>query len=183
MRANVDCSERAVTALEARLEAAVARAGRRALIVGQSRGGSMGRVLAVRRPDLVETLVTLGSPVLDQFAVNPVVHGQVRVLAWLGSLGVPGLFQGTCLDGPCCQRARRDLVAPVPESVRRIAFYSRNDEVVEWRACLDPGASLVEVTTTHAGMGVDVALWRRMAALLADEDPRPIKDEVHTLKM
>ena len=38
-----------------------ARASRRSLI-GQSRGGLFARVLAVRRPDLVRSVVTLGSP-------------------------------------------------------------------------------------------------------------------------
>jgi triacylglycerol lipase len=63
IRLNVDCMEPAVERLEQRLEAAVvAREGRRTLVIGQSRGGLYGWALAVRRPDLVETLVTLGSP-------------------------------------------------------------------------------------------------------------------------
>ena len=53
------------------------------------------------------------------------------------------------------------------EDVRYIAFYSRDDAVVSWEACLDPGAQLVEVTGTHAGMGMNRAVWSRMAELLS----------------
>src|SRR5213078_2831029 len=59
MRANVDCSARAVERLEDRLEELVQSQGRRAAIVGQSRGGTLATVLAKRRPDLVSGVVTL----------------------------------------------------------------------------------------------------------------------------
>ena len=63
IRWNVACLEDTVTAVESRLEEAVeADGGRRALVVGQSRGGAVGRILAVRRPALIESLLTLGSP-------------------------------------------------------------------------------------------------------------------------
>src|SRR5438876_8471659 len=59
MRANVDCSGRTVERLEDRLEELVERRASRAAIIGQSRGGTLARVLAKRRPDLVSGIVTL----------------------------------------------------------------------------------------------------------------------------
>ncbi len=53
MRINVDCTTRALERLEEELEQLVAQHGRKAHIVGQSRGGAMARALACRRPDLV----------------------------------------------------------------------------------------------------------------------------------
>lgn len=166
LRINVDCMEPTVQALEARLAEAVESTGRRALLIGQSRGGTLGRVLAVRRPDLVDTLVTLGSPVLDQLATSRPTAAMVRVVAALGTSGVPGLFSRTCREGPCCEVARAELAQPVSEQVRYIAFYSRDDAIVSWEACLDPGAELVEVQGTHSGMGMNRAVWSRTAELL-----------------
>ena len=51
IRANVDCTARSVDRLELQLEDLADRHGRRAIIIGQSRGGAMARILAVRRPD------------------------------------------------------------------------------------------------------------------------------------
>src|SRR5215218_7540566 len=48
LRANIGCSGETVERLEDRLEALVESQGRRAAIVGQSRGGTLARVLAKR---------------------------------------------------------------------------------------------------------------------------------------
>lgn len=167
VRVNVDCTERTVQALEARLAEAVERTGQPALLVGQSRGGTLGRILAVRRPDLVDTLLTLGSPVLDQFATSRPTSVLVSAVAALGTAGVPGVFSRRCREGACCEVAREQLAQPVSDEVRYIAFYSRDDGVVSWEACLDPGAELIEVGGTHSGMGMNGAVWSRMTELLS----------------
>ena len=166
IRANVGCSERVVTHLGHELEALADRRGRRVLIVGQSRGGSMARVLGVRRPDIVEAIVTLGSPLLDEFAVHPFVRNQVRAVALLGSLGVPGVFSYGC-RGECCATARRDLGVPFPEQVGFTSVYSRSDGIVQWRACLDPAAEQVEVRSSHVGMAANPEVYRAIARALA----------------
>ena len=71
IRLNVDCGEAAMCRLEDRLEAFVQREGERAALIGQSRGGTFARVLAVRRPELVRSVITLGSPHLAPLAVHP----------------------------------------------------------------------------------------------------------------
>ena len=76
-RANVACSEDACLRLEERLEELAADTGSRVAIIGQSRGGVLARALAARRPDLVSGIVTLGSPVVSQLAVHPLVLAQV----------------------------------------------------------------------------------------------------------
>jgi pimeloyl-ACP methyl ester carboxylesterase len=163
---NVNCAEPIVARLEARVEGIVERVGRPITIVGQSRGGTLGRALAVRRPDLVETLVTLGSPVRDQLGVHPRTRLAVTAVGLLGSAGVPGLFTHRCTSGPCCARAREDVLGPFPEGVRYVAVYSPLDEVVRVEACLDPWAEQVAISTSHVGMGVDARVWRALAERL-----------------
>ena len=102
MRLNVGCSGGAVERLESRLETLVERQGKKAAIIGQSRGGSLAKVLAARRPDLVAGIVTLGSPTCDALNVNVFTRNAVRAVATLGTLRVPGLFTRSCLDGDCC---------------------------------------------------------------------------------
>ena len=62
IRRNMDCSAKAVEKLIERTEQLAERQGRRVVLVGQSRGGTFARVMAVRRPDLMSGIVTLGSP-------------------------------------------------------------------------------------------------------------------------
>jgi triacylglycerol lipase len=163
---NVDCSAAVLTRLESRLERLVAEQGRRAAIVGQSRGGGLAKVLATRRPDLVSGIVTLGSPQLDPLAVHPLVHLQIAAVATLGSVGAPRLFKRSCRDGDCCASFWEDLTAPLPRRIRFVSVYSRTDGIVDWRACLGPGADHVEVDASHIGMAVNPAAWRVVAEAL-----------------
>jgi hypothetical protein len=116
--------------------------------------------------------VTLGSPVLDPLGLSAPVLRAVRTLAWLGDHGVPGVFSSECGDGPCCAPFRADLAAPLPADVRAVAFYSRSDAVVSWRACLDPSAEHVEVASSHVGMSVHPAVYRELATILDQEADR-----------
>ena len=186
MVANVDCGGRTHDRLEARLERLVAEQGQRAVVIGQSRGGSMAKVLAARRPDLVRGLVTLGSPHVKPLAVHPLVRLQVEAVSRLGSLGAPGLFKRSCLEGECCASFWETLAGPLPDGVGFVAVHSRSDGIVDWRACLDPGADEnIEISSSHCGMAVSPAAWRAIAAALEafrDGVPRARRPEVRRLR-
>jgi triacylglycerol lipase len=166
MIANVDCSSAALARLERRLERLVGEQKRRATIIGQSRGGSLAKVLARRRPDLVCGIITLGSPELRPLAVHPLVRIQLEAVSTLGSLGAPRLFRRSCVDGDCCATFWEDLAGPLPRGVGFVSVYSRTDGIVDWRACLAPGAEQVEVGSSHIGMAINPSAWRAVAAAL-----------------
>jgi triacylglycerol lipase len=174
IRWNAGCMEPTVESVERRLERAVKRTGKRALIVGQSRGGCIGRALAVLRPDLVETLVTLGSPLRDHLAVRPHMWPSILTVGTLGTLGVPGLFSFRCLRGDCCARSRETMTAPFPDDVGFVSIYSRSDEVVRWEACLDPAATPMEVDVSHIGMGMAREVWLAVADELGRTVPATV---------
>ncbi|MGH7763344.1 MAG: esterase/lipase family protein, partial [Candidatus Dormibacteraceae bacterium] len=54
------------------------KTGSRVALVGHSRGGVLAKVLAHRKPDLVEQVITLGSPLKDPFDVHPLTMAGVR---------------------------------------------------------------------------------------------------------
>ena len=163
---NSDCAERTLEGVESRLRSLSARAGGRVVLIGQSRGGALARVAAARNPDLVSTVVMLGSPVVRPLDVGPAVLGAVRVVARLGDLGVPGMLSTECRDGLCCEVFREDLSSRLPDSVRAVSVYSRSDGIVSWQACLDPSAEHIEVRASHGGMSVHPEVYRLLAEIL-----------------
>jgi triacylglycerol lipase len=165
--ANMDCATRTAERLVERLKTITDAHGERAVVVGHSLGGVLGRLLAARRPDLVRDVVCLGSPLVSLNAVHPLVWAHVRLVGALGGLGVPGLMSRSCLSGACCAESRRLAQAPVPGAVGFVSVYSRSDGIVHWRACLDPGAEHVEVESSHVGMGLNAAVHRVVAERLA----------------
>src|SRR6478736_4767288 len=98
---NIGCTRELAEAVERRVEAVAERTGRKVAIVGWSRGGTLGKVVTVRRPDLVAALVTLGTPNTDPLAVNATLAAQLSVITRLSALGVPGLLGDDCLTGEC----------------------------------------------------------------------------------
>ena len=167
-RANVACSAEACAMLEERLERLADATGRRVAIVGQSRGGILGKALGVRRPDLVRGVVALGSPVRQQLSVHPLVLSQIALVATLGTARMAGCFTHACLRGDCCREFRDALKQRFPDDVGYVSVFSRKDGVVNWRACLDPAADeQVEVTATHCGMSFHAPTYRIIGNALA----------------
>jgi triacylglycerol lipase len=148
----VDCGERSALRVADALAELVDATGRRAAVVGHSRGGHFARAVAVRHPDLVQCLVTLGSPVNRMLGIHPLLLAEVWAIGLVGSLGVPGLMRPACLFGKCCRGLRDDLFAPFPEEVPFLSIYSRVDRLVDWRSCIDPAARHREVRSTHGGL-------------------------------
>jgi triacylglycerol lipase len=167
VRVNVDCATRAADRLEQRVRDLHTDSGRRVSIVGQSRGGSLARLLAHRAPDAVAGIVTLGSPLMDELAVHPWVKLHVRAVAALGSLRVPGLFTRACMEGECCSRSRELIDEDFPADVGFVSVHSRSDGIVDWRACLHPAASNMHVNASHCGMSVHGEAYRIVARALA----------------
>jgi triacylglycerol lipase len=115
----------------------------------------------------VSGIVTMGSPTVSQLSTHPFLLAQIALVGALGTGRVPGLLRASCLRGKCCERFRGDLVAAFPEDVGFTALYSRTDGVVNWRACLDPGADLVEVHASHLGMGLNAEVYAEVGNALA----------------
>ncbi|MEA2458029.1 MAG: triacylglycerol lipase [Thermoleophilaceae bacterium] len=176
IRANVGCSSAAADRLAERLQCLADTSGQRVAIVGQSRGGNLAKVLAVRHPDLVSGIVTLGSPQLDPFDIHPLVRMQVYAVGTLGTLGVRGLFTHKCKTGACCEKFWEQLAGPMPEGVGYLSVYSKSDGIVRWRACLDPAAEQLEINASHVGMSMHPRAFSAVAQALAEfrqVDPGP----------
>ncbi len=171
LRWNVGCQGETVARLERRLEEIAEANGRKVAIVGQSRGGVCGRSLAIRRPDLVDRVIALGSPLRDPLDVHPAMIVNIRAVGLLGRLGVPGLFSNGCAEGDCCAQPRAELDLRVPDEVAYTSIYSTRDGIVRWRNCLDPDATHVRVDASHIGMAANAAVYQAIAEALAPEAP------------
>jgi triacylglycerol lipase len=170
LRMNVDCAGEILRRLEARLDDLCQRRGA-AVVLGQSRGGSLARALAARRPDQVAGLITLGSPMLDPLAVGPLTLLSVRAVSALGALGIPGILSRRCLDGDCCAAFREGLETDWRADIPYVSIYSRRDGIVDWHACLDPAAQTVEVDASHCGMAAHSGTYEAIARALRAVGP------------
>src|SRR3954464_557955 len=166
IRANVGCTVSAAAQLEARLESVAMRRGTRVQLVGHSLGGMLARGLAVRRPDLVSGIVTMGSPMLAPGAHHRSLAASLDLLVRLSRVGVPGLMSAECVGGSCARQSFDESRRPMPAGVGFTAVYSKRDGIVDWRACIDPLAVPVEVSASHLGMAFDPRVIDGLTAAL-----------------
>jgi triacylglycerol lipase len=136
---------------------ALAEEERRITIVGHSLGGVFARVVAVSRPDLVERVITLGSPLTGhpRDSAHPLVRSLGEVLM--------------ARSGDAEERAMALLRSPLPDGVHLTSIYTRRDAVVDWHSCIDadPQAENLEVRGSHVGLAWNAAVYRRLGAVLA----------------
>src|SRR3954463_14007417 len=121
--------------------------GRKVSIVGWSLGGVYARDLALQSPEMVRSVITLGSP----FANDIRATNATRLYEALSGEGVDDIPE-------IRQAIAGDL--PVPAT----SIYSRTDGIVNWRTCLlrpsDTAENIEVHLASHIGLGVNpAALW------------------------
>jgi pimeloyl-ACP methyl ester carboxylesterase len=159
MHANVGCTQEASYALERRIESIAIKRERKVTIVGHSLGGLLARGIAARRPDLVDSIITMGSPMLAPGAVHSVLAFDLAVMIALRRAGVGNFMGDDCTSGDCARLSWEESRRELDPSVAFTSVFSRRDGIVDWRSCLDPGAQTVEVSTSHLGMAVDPVVF------------------------
>lgn len=166
---NMGCTQRSVEHLERRLESIAIRRQSKVTVVGHSLGGMLARGLAVRRPDLVAGIVTMGSPVLAPGAVHNVLAWDAEMLTRLSRAGFGGVMTDDCVAGACARQSWEETQAPMDAAIGYTAIYSRRDGIVDWRSTLDPYARHVEVTCSHVGMAVDPRVFDEVLTALQQQ--------------
>ncbi len=160
---NAECLDLLSRRLLETVERARAATGRPVHLIGHSLGGMLTRSFATRRPDLVASVVTLGSPFRGVRSHPLVLLISERVRARLRRDDRPD-----CYTGYCRCEAVTGLEEAFPISVPQLAVYTRTDGIVDWRMCVgDDPATNVEVTGTHVGLVANPAVYRAIAQHLA----------------
>ncbi len=152
---NVGPTERVLDGLERRLDAIIAREGRKVSLIGHSLGGAFARELAKQRPENVRQLIVLASPIRLPTASQ--LEPLYRMLGRWHSPHSASLYAG--FNQP----------PPVPVT----ALYTRSDGIVAWQSCLETDGSLrenIEVKGVHATMARSPAAWRVIADRLAQRE-------------
>ena len=166
---NLGCTREASDRLERRIEQIATRRDRKVTIVGHSLGGMLARGLAARRPDLIEGIVAMGSPVLAPGAVHKLLAWDAQLLSRLNRAGVRRMMSADCFGGECARLSWEESHAPLHPDLAFTAIFSRRDGIVDWRACLDPAARQVEVRTSHCGMAVDPVVLDHVLTALREQ--------------
>jgi triacylglycerol lipase len=166
---NVDCSDRALNALERRVESLAAGGGRCVALIGHSRGAHFAKALATRRPELVSSVISVGAGLDTPFDISVPTQAAVAAVRRIHAFTSDRIARNGCFTATCRCRFARDYGGEFPPSVPLTSIYSKGDGVVRWRACIVPYARCVEVTGSHVGLAFNRKVYRELAETLARE--------------
>lgn len=125
-------------------------------VIGWSFGGYLAREAARERPDAIQQVITLGTPVIGGPKYTVFAHAFHR--------------RGVDLDAMAAEiESRNKILLQTPVT----AIYSQADTFVAWQACIDRhGANVehVEVRTTHMGFGFCPQVYKIIAQRLARDN-------------
>ena len=155
---NIHNSERMLSGLRKRVAEIQRASGSRVTLVGHSRGGLLAKVFSQRKPELVEQVVALGSPLADWTDLAAITHHAVGVVRVANELAYGRRFNP---EG----RFTYDL--KLPPAVPVTSIYTKTDDVVNFRSCLRPDIPAIPVWGTHNGLVVNPEVFRLLGRLLA----------------
>jgi len=158
------------TLLDERLHESFERSGEKVSLIGWSLGGLFARELARRNPDVVRSVIMLGSPIGDPKETN----------VWRLYESV----SGQKLDEAAIQRRVEKLREPI-DGIPMTAIYSLSDAVVSARIAQLPPGPMVEnigVTASHVGMGFNPAILYVIADRMRQHQEDWQKFEINGLR-
>lgn len=129
--------------------------GQRVVMIGWSLGGYMAREIARDLPEIVEQVITMGSPTVGgpkYTAAAALFDRRGMDLDWI--------------ESEIRSREARPITQPIT------AIFSKTDGVVDWQAAMDdysPNVRHIEVDAAHLGMGFNPQIWSTIAETLTGE--------------
>lgn len=142
--------------LRERVEERHRSTGRSVSLVGWSLGGYIAREVARDLPDIVDRVITLGSPVVG----GPKYTAAAR------------FFRNKGMDLDWIERevARRES-RPIRQPIT--AIYSKSDGIVSWQAAIDRHSERVrhvEIDAAHIGLALNPGVWNQVVAALEEPE-------------
>jgi len=162
---NIDCPNRTGELLRWRLDSILKREGTPLVVIGHSLGGMLARFLGSNFPEKIRHVISLGSPVNRSLRVHPLVHFAFLLLQPLRHL--KGRTAPQCGSLDCTCNFSQTVFLPLPPGVGFTSIFSKQDEIVDWRASIDPVGDNQEVSGRHLGLIVNPQVYQILARTLA----------------
>lgn len=122
-------------------------------IIGWSLGGLIARELARELPGKVSQVITMGTPLIG--------GAKYTGVNWLGKVGI----DLDSVERELQQKGKAPLNMPIT------VIYSKRDGMIAWEATIDNDhkhAEHFEVESNHIGLGLDIDVFKILAAQLAE---------------
>ncbi len=165
---NNDCPDITARKLMHQVRALSSESNAKVSLIGHSLGGMLAKSIVQEIPDLVDCVITLGSPFRSLVKAHPAIVGIWDTLKLTKGSLIGRNLRASCGTGHCTCDFVRNMNQPRTVLPPQFAIYSRKDGVADWTSCMDTDpARNSEVNCSHIGMVFDSKTYRAVAARLA----------------
>ncbi len=166
---NADCLNTLAEKLIDTIKKAHEETGKKVHLIGHSLGGVLSRSAAVQNIDLVESVVTLGSPFRGVRSHPGVLEMTERIRQRIFKNDDKTDFPH-CYTGHCDCLAVISLHGGLPKRLKQTAIYTKSDGIVHWKNCVSRRKSNnFEVSGTHLGLVYNFQVYKLIAERLKKE--------------
>jgi pimeloyl-ACP methyl ester carboxylesterase len=163
---NLGCPREKAERLEARVIGIARETGSRVTLIGHSLGGVLARSLGGELPQVVNRVIGLGAPIRQDWdAMNRRVGSIMQSMAGLWQ--VMSGARENCGTASCPCGFARTLAISALSARAFISIHSHEDDVVDWRSCVDDHGANFRVRGRHLGLTVNREVYRLIAEILA----------------
>jgi pimeloyl-ACP methyl ester carboxylesterase len=173
---NLGCPREKLERLESRVIGIARETGDRVAVVGHSLGGVLARSLGGSLPTLVSRVIGLGAPIRQDWdAMNRRIGSIMQSVTglWQVMAGAPE----NCGTASCACGFSRALELSARQASTFISIYSREDDIVDWRSCVDEDGGNFQVHGRHVGLIVNREVYRLLAGILATRRSLPARTD------
>jgi triacylglycerol lipase len=176
---NLGCPREKLERLEARVVGISRETGDRVAVIGHSLGGVLARSLGGSLPTLVSRVIGLGAPIRQDWdSMNRRIGSIMQSVSemWQVMAGTPE----NCGTSSCACGFARTLALSTRRARAFASIHSREDDVVDWRSCVDEGGANFQVHGRHVGLIVNREVYRLVAEILARRHGLPAPTDYST---
>ncbi|MBS1793544.1 MAG: alpha/beta hydrolase [Acidobacteria bacterium] len=157
---NADCLNTLNDKLVETIRRANDETGQKVHLIGHSLGGVLSRSAATQHPELVESVITLGSPFRGVRSHPKVIEMSEKIRQRIFRKSDKRDYPN-CYTGHCHCATMTALHHFLPKKVRQTAIYTKSDGIVDWQNCRSRFESNnFEVSGTHIGLVYNFQVYK-----------------------
>ncbi len=159
---NIQCLDDTSKKLKKTIDLAHRETGEKVNLIGHSLGGLICRSMAIENPELISSVITIGSP-YKRISASPIVI----IFGYLVQQNIQRQKNNKkCLSRQCDCSVISLNKKRFPIDIPILSIFSKNDSIIDWKCCINNEAENIEINSSHTGLTFNPEAYKKISEFL-----------------